>query len=262
MKIGSLILRVGFLSLFFLCGCGDPASVMKKFTPPEDEAVATNYIALLRQGKFEKFKRDLDPDLKDVITQETLVKMAAAIPEAEPISVKVVGAHQVNDPGLYRINLSFEYQFPSNWMVINVATQKKDGVSTIIGFHVYKFSDSLENFNRFTLTGKKPLQYVTLVCAVAIPLFILSTLVICLRTKMKTKKWLWIIFILIGFGKFTVNWTTGQWHFGLLYFQLLGGSAVTLPYCAWMISISVPLGAILFLLRRKELAAPIEVPLN
>lgn len=83
-----------------------------------------------------------------------LKKMSEAIPPQDPISVKVIGAQQVRNPDLYRINLSFEYQFPSKWLLINVATQKKDGVLTIIGFNIYPLQDSLENLNKFTLAGK------------------------------------------------------------------------------------------------------------
>jgi hypothetical protein len=252
------IYLIGIPILMILSGCGDPASMIKNFTPPEDEAIATNYIALLRQNQFEPIERDLDPSLKSVLTQDMLMKMAAAIPAQDPITVKVIGAQQVRNPDLYRINLSFEYQFPSKWVLINVATQKKDGVSTIIGFNIYPLSDSLENLNKFTLAGKNFLQDVTLVFAILIPVFTLYALVLCIRTKMEKRKWLWIIFILIGIGKFTVNWTTGQWNFAPLSFQLFGAGSFAPPYGAWLISISLPLGAILFLLRRKNHVVSVE----
>ena len=240
-----------------LSGC-DQDSLIKKFTPPEEEAIATNYIAMLRQNQFEPIQKDLDPSLKGVLTQDTLVKMAAAIPAQDPISVKVIGAHQVRNSNLYRINLSFEYEFPSKWLLINVATQKKDGVSTIIGFNIYPLSDSLENLNKFTLAGKNLLQYVTLSLAILVPVFTLYALALCIRTKMEKRKWLWVIFIIIGIGKFTVNWTTGQWNLAPLSFQLFGAGSFAPPYGAWLISISLPLGAILFLLRRKKFVASIE----
>ena len=252
------IYSIGVLFLIILSGCGNPDSLIKKFTPPEDETIATNYIALLRQNKFEPIEKDIDPSLKGVLTQDVLTKMTEAIPPQDPISVKVIGAQQVRNPDLYRINLSFEYQFPSKWVLINVATQKKDGVLTIIGFNIYPLQDSLENLNKFTLAGKNLLQYLTLALAVLIPLFTLFALVLCIRTKMEKRKWLWIIFILIGLGKFTVNWTTGQWNFAPFSFQLLGAASFAPPYSAWLISISLPLGAIVFLIRRKKLVAPTE----
>jgi hypothetical protein len=254
------IFPIGLLLLIILPGCtpGDPASQVRRFTPTEDEAVATNYIALLRQYKFERIQNDLDPRIKSALTQDLLVKMAKAIPPEDPVSVKVIGAQQARSSELYKINLSFEYQFPSKWLLINVATQKKGGVSTIIGFNVYPLSDSLENINRFTLTGKNLLHYATLAFAILIPLFILSVLVLCIRTQMTKRKWLWIIFILFGIGRLTINWTTGQWQISPLYFLFFGSGTFAPPYGAWLISTSLPLGAILFLFRRKKFIASVE----
>ena len=38
----------------------------------------------------------------------------------------------------------------------------------------------------------------TLAFAILIPVFTLCALVLCIRTKMEKRKWLWIIFIIIG----------------------------------------------------------------
>ena len=250
---------VGVSALILLCGCGpgDPASVMRRFTPPEDEAIATNYIAQLRAGKFDLIQKDIDPSLKDTFTSDLWGKMAAVIPKQDPLSVKVIGARSFRDSDRYEINLGFEYQFPTNWIVINVATRKKGGATTIIGFHVYRCSDSLENINKFTLKNKGPAQYGMLALAVAVPIFISCALVICLCTKMTGKKWLWVILILIGAGKISVNWTTGAMGFSLIFIQLFGASAVAQPYTAWIVSVSVPVGAIVFLLKRRSLMEPV-----
>jgi hypothetical protein len=253
------IYLIGISTLIILCGC-DPESMLQKFTPPEDEALATNYVALLQQNKFEQIEKDLDPSLKGV--QDTLVKMAKMIPSQDAVSIKIIGAQQVRNPDSYQINLSFEYQFPSKWMMINVAMQRKDGISTIIGFNVYPLADSLENLNKFTLAGKSFFQYVTLAFAVLIPFFTLYALVLCIRTKMRKRKWLWIIFILFGLGEFTVNWTTGQWRFAPLSFQLFGASAFAPMYGAWLITISLPVGAAVFLIRRTKLAVSTDAALN
>jgi hypothetical protein len=75
-------------------------------------------------------------------------------------------------------------------------------------------------------------------------------------------EWLWMIFILIGIGRFPVNWTTGQWTFSPFYFLLFGAGSFAQPYSAWLVSVAVPLGAILFLFRRKRLAVPVESQTN
>jgi hypothetical protein len=253
------IFPIGALLLIIVSGCNkDNISLVKMFTPPEDEAKATNYVAMLRQGRFEQLENDMDGSIKTGDVHGTLVKIAALIPPQQPISVKVVGAEQFHSQGVNQIYLTFEYQFPTNWLIINVALQRNEGACTIYGLSVRPLSNSLENINRFTLSGKNVIQYTILALAVSVPMFIVYALVLCIRTRMRKRKWLWIIFILIGVGKFTVNWTTGQWEFGFLQVQLLGASAFAPPYGAWLIAVSVPLGAVLFLLRRKRLTAPVE----
>jgi hypothetical protein len=259
MKATQCVYLFCVFALALLSGC-DQKNLVAKFVSPEDEATATNYIALLRQRQFGPIERDADPSLKSAFTQSLLEKMADAIPPQDPVSVKVIGVNSSHYDGTYQVNLSYEYEFPTNWLLINIATQKKDGVLTIIGFRIRSLPDSLENLNKFTLAGKNFLQYITLAFAILIPLFSLSVLVLCIRTKVKKRKWLWIIFILIGIGKFTINWTTGQSGIQPLYFQLVGASAFAPPYGAWLISISLPLGAILFLIRRKKLIESAEPP--
>jgi hypothetical protein len=251
-----LILPIGILVLIFLSGCNQNSeTLVQKFTPPEDEAKATNYIAELRQGRYEEIQNDTDASIKTDDIHSRLVKMAALIPSQEPVSVKVIGANQFQSQGIYKINLTFEYQFPTNWVLINVAFQRKDGVSTIYGFNVQPISTSLENYNKFTLINKNIFQYAIFALAILIPIFTLCVLVLCIRTKMKKRKWLWIIFILFGVGKITINWTTGHWDFGIFQFMLFGAGAFAPPFGAWIITVSAPLGAIIFLLRRKGLAA-------
>lgn len=253
-KFTVVFVLAGLGTLLILSGCNpNQDGLLRKITPAEDEAAATNYIALLRQNRFEPILANADQSLKGVLSKDMLVKMAAAIPPQDPISVKIVGVQRFHNADASSINRSFEYQFSTNWRVINVMTQKKGGVSTLVGFHVYDFGDSLENRNKFTLSGKSFLQYATLTLGILIPIFILCVLVLCICTKMEKKKWLWIIFILFGIGKITVNWTTNHWGFSPFYVFLFGSGAFAQPFGPWLISTSFPLGAVVFLLRQKTL---------
>ena len=235
-----------------LTGC-DQASMTKKITSPEDEGAAKHYIELLRQSNFDQIENDLDSSLRSPDIRETLTKMANLIPATNPESVKVVGSGVLSGPGLHSANITFEYQFPGKWLLINVASQKKNGVSTIIGFNVTHIPDSLEHINRFTLTGKGLIHYTVLTLIVFIPLFTLYAFALCIKTKPIKGKWLWIIFILLGIGKFAVNWTTGDYFIVPLTIQLLGVSAHASTYGPWTLSVSLPLGAIVFLIARKRL---------
>jgi len=256
MIVVGLALTMGVLS-----AC-DQASLMAKMAESEDAAIARDYINQIRTGKYDSIEKNLDASVKPPNVHELLVAMGGQFPPQEPISVKLVGAHVSNasmsGKTSSRTNFMYEYQFPDRWLLANVATEKKDGAITIVGFNVAPSSDSLENINRFTLNGKGPLQYFTLLFAVAIPLFILYALVKCVRTKIEKRKWLWILFILFGIGQFAVNWTTGQWGVKLLQVQLFGAGASAPLFGPWTVFVALPVGAVIFLLRRESLmTAPI-----
>lgn len=249
---------ISIVVTMLLAGC-DQASMMKKMTPPEAESAAKGYIDLLKQNRFEEIEKDLDPSIKTPDIHSTLVKMAQMIPAQQPESIKVVGAHKntfngSNEPKTTTTNITLEYQFQSKWLLINVATQKKGEVSTIVGFNVNPIPDSLENLNKFRLAGKSPLQYFVLFLAILIPLFTLYALILCIRTKIEKRKWLWVLFVLAGIATFSVDWTTGQWRIVPLSFQLLAVGVSSPPYGSWVISISFPLGAVIFLLKRNGLS--------
>jgi hypothetical protein len=254
------IFPIGIFLLLTLSGCNQN-SLMKKLITPQDEAVVTNCVVLLQQNKLDQVEKNLDSSIKNSDVHANLIQIASLIPAQEPKSIKFLGvnAHGANGQySDYEINYTFEYQFPSKWLLINVVLHKNNGVSTIIGLHVNSLSDSLENLNRFTLAGKNFFQYAIFALAVLIPIFILYALVLCIRTKMKKRKWLWIIFIILGLGQFTVNWTTGEWHFVPLSFAFFGVAAAAPMYMTWFISISLPLGAIIFLIRRRKIIASNE----
>lgn len=80
-----------------MTGC-DQASTMNKIIPPDVEAIAKNYINLLRSNNFDVIEKDLDPSGKGPNIRETLASMAALIPAKQPISIKVVGAQVSNFP--------------------------------------------------------------------------------------------------------------------------------------------------------------------
>jgi hypothetical protein len=201
-------MRVGFLASVVVCsllvGC-DQATLMKKFTPQADEAIAREYGQLLQKRKFDQIEHDLDPSLLDSSVPETFSKMAALFPADTPDSVKVVGSHTFHGQGLSKSDVTLEYQFPTQWLLVNVLTQKKGDVSTLVGLHVTPIPDSLENLNRFTLVGKSVLQYLTLICAVGSLLFTFYVFAVCIRSRDMKPKWFWSIAVLVGVGYFGVN---------------------------------------------------------
>ena len=238
------------VALLSLVGCSQEA-LLQKFTTPEDQATAKKYIDYLRAGQYEPIEEVMHPSIKGPTLHATLEKMAGIIPDEEPTSVKLVGAQSTTNSSGTTKNLTYEYGFGKQSLLVNVATLRQGDAFTIVGFNVYPQEQTLAERNHFGLAGKTPLQYLVFALAILMPLLSLYALVQCIRTKIASKKWLWIVVILIGVGNLAVNWATGEWEFKPLAIQLLSASVLYDAQGALILAASVPLGAILFLLRRR-----------
>jgi hypothetical protein len=244
----------GWFVLAILLAACSQEEWLRKIASPEEQAVAQKYIQQLRNQDFGDIEKAIDPSIANELRGGVLERMAALIPSGTPTSVKLIGANRFSSPTVgTTLNLSYEYQFGDHFLLTNVATKTKDGVMTIIGFRVLPLSASLESQNQFRLSGKSALQYAVLAAAIIVAAFTLAALVVCIRTQMQRRKWLWIFFILFGFGKLSVNWATGQWDITLVIVQLFSASATANYFGPWIVSVSLPVGAAIFLMKRKSL---------
>jgi hypothetical protein len=243
------------LILGMLAACSQK-DMLQKFASPAEQAVARKYIDELRSRDFGDIGKTIGPTIAGEVAGGTLAKMAALIPEGTPTSVQLVGANRFSsDSAGTTLNLTYEYQFGTQYLLMNVATKTENGVLAIVGFRILPESVSLEVQNKFGLSGKSILQYGVLAAAITMAILTLVVLVVCIRTTMKRRKWLWILFILFGFGKLSVNWATGQWGVMVLAAQLFSASGSAAFFGPWIVSASLPVGAVLFLIKRRTLEA-------
>lgn len=247
------LLLLGLLAL--LAGC-DQQAMFEKFIPKEESAIAKKVLFQLAAKDYGAIEKQLDPSVKNASVQAALEQMAAMFPPEEPKSVNTVGANTstVNDVTTY--NLTFEHEFSNAWLLTNVVLQKRDAQITVLGLHVTPMKQSLKELNRFTFAGKGILHYIVFGLAIAIPLFIVFTLVLCFRTPIAKRKWLWLLFVALGFVQFSLNWTDGSYGIQPISFALLGAGFFSAgPYAPIIFNIAFPLGAIVFLFKRRSLGA-------
>ena len=256
-RLRGLGILVSVALLAGLSGC-DRQAVLEKLTTPEQRASARQYIEALRDGRVEELEAAADASLRTPDLHAKLLQVAALIPKESPKSVNLVGTQVFKENDETRRNIVFEYEFPSKWMLMRVSTREKAGQLTIIGVGVNPEKASYDTLNRFTLAGKSPGQYVVLTLVGILPLLTLYALILCVVTKLPRRKWLWVIFILIGLGSVSVNWNTGEWKGNVLSCQLFSASATAEAGGPWVFDVSIPLGAIIFLSRRRSLMAAAE----
>jgi len=248
-------LRLALLALLaFAAGCNQQ-EMLSQLVPAEDQALASRYVDLLRARNFDEIDRAAAPNVRGPRLYAALLKMAEELPEQPPTSWKLVSAQLQTNADETTTNVVFEYDFSGKWVLANVATLRKQDSVSLVGLSVRAIPESLEEHHRFRLAGKSAVQYLVLALAIVFPLFTLYALVACVRTRMAGRKWPWVLFILFGIGSFAVNWTTGEWQVSLIATRLFSAAASATLYGPWVLSVSLPLGALVFLVRRKALTA-------
>jgi hypothetical protein len=243
---------VAVLCVAFLAGCS-ARSLLDRIAPETVQQAKTNFD-YLRHHQFDQVEPALDPSISRDTLQSNLAEMAGLVPRGEPVSVKTVGAYKNCDTRAgCRTQVTLEYQFQGKWLLMQLIVHSQDDKTVITAMDVQPESASLEEVNEFTLRGKTSLQYLILAAAIGSMPVMIDALILCVRTPMARRKWLWIIIILVGVGKVVVNWTTGDADYHIFWINAPPAGLVAQPYGPWFLSACVPLGAILFFINRKRL---------
>lgn len=240
------------LFLLALSACSQD-ELLQKFSTPEAQAQAKTLVTQLRARQFEAIEQQLDPTLQNAELRGTLEQLATLLPAQEPKQIRLVGSHrQINKDGDFT-STTLQYEYEDRTLLAELRTRGAQATPLVIGFHLQGLKQPLQNEHRFTLANKGAGHYLVLLGAICAPLFSLYALWRCIRTPLAGRKWPWVLAILFGVTQFSLNWTSGVLVFQSIVIQVLSASAVGAPYGPWTITFSLPLGALIFLLRRESL---------
>lgn len=246
-------------------GCaGLMSKFLDKVVDDEKKAIARGYVQKLKDGQIDELAAELQPAVKIELEElrQKLEEIRGYIPAGEFRGIEVVGYHvnYINGETTYQI--AEQYDYGDKWLVTTVTWKAlPDNSTQLWGLHVNLLNQPLQEINALTLRGKTLRHYLIGSLALLIPTFTLTTLIVCIRTKPLRRKWLWMLFILMGLGSLSLNWTTGQMGFNPLSVSILGATVMAHGlYAPWIITISLPLGAICFWLRRKPQPPPLPSP--
>jgi len=224
-------------------------------------------VAALGQKVFDDvrvrdFRRVLTPQVRATLTKPQLTKVQAELsqladqfPNEKPLSVKIVGGNTVLRAGARTYTLTYEYEFPQRWVLASAVLVRNADDVRISNLHAQPMAESLEQSNALTLVGKTRTHYLFAGAAALIFMFSVGSAYACLFTPMARRKWLWVIFVMLGFMSLNLNWTTGQLSYNALAVIAPAARAWTEGgfYSPWIVQIGLPLGAIVFWLRRRAL---------
>lgn len=244
-------------TLFAIIGCSQQA-LIEKLAPKEEVELSKQFLALFQARDFDAIERKISPGSENVKQlRQKFERMANLFPNEKVKNVSIVGSHTYSDKKLRRYDLSLLYEFPSKWLFVNINLEKNGDILAVKRVYIEPLRESPAITNRFTFQGKGAINYIFLILSILIGLFIFYAFVLCIKTPIPKRKWLWAIFVLLGFVKFTLNWTTGALNITPLHFQLFAFGFIQGGLLGpWFIETSVPLGAIIFMLKRQKWLTP------
>ena len=240
------------LMLFILVGCSHER--MLEIVAPEDmKEMALEYLEALRKGTGAETYLALDESQKNDQTKSALAILAREMPDGAYTRLTFVNFQLQKRDGKKSFYFVFEYDFNGRYLLADVTLRKNDDSISILGLHARENPQSVIQTNKFDFDEAGLLHYGFLGAAVILPIFSIITLVKCIRTKGIKRKWLWYIFIMIGFCTFELNWQTGEWLWQPLSFQILSAGAFSSgAYGPWIIGFSIPIGAVAFWCKRRK----------
>lgn len=250
------------LVIALTCSCSRVKPVTR---PPsaDTEKIAKGYIHQLKAGDIFALVSELDPTINRGEAVQQLTTLGTLLPNGQPTSTTLVSYQAIRAPNkVSTIDLVYQLGFGSDleskWYLVDVAWREfPDHSRQLTGMHVSLLLKSQQEINAFNFKHALLRHYVVAAFAILVPLFILTSFVVCLRTKMCRLKWLWLIIIPFGFVRFSFNWTTGSLLITPLAYQVLGTWVTRSgPVGAWLIYVTLPVGAIAFWLVRKRLMEP------
>ncbi len=251
------VLFLFLLMSFSICGC-TPSKFLKLIANEKVDKQARTFIDYMLHEEYDKAMKVFDPEFVNEDTKPTFIKVHTYLEKGNLISIELINARWtkiMSNEGDYKIHdLAYQLHFKNGWIVAEVIVKKQGNKFTIYGFHVNEIPNSLKDLNAFSLKDKSFFHYMFLAYAIIIPIYVILSIIFCAKSKIR-KKWLWIIFILLGIGGISINWTTGQILVNILSVNLLGAGLLRSGlYGPWMLRLGFPLGAIMFFIFYKRIS--------
>ncbi|WP_221031469.1 hypothetical protein [Actomonas aquatica] len=244
-----------------LTGCS-PSVALRKMADDQVEAAAESALDQLKAGDFDALAASIDPELRTENLPGALTQMRNLIPPGEELERSLVNYrfnHQTGRDSVYQI--AYLSRFPEGSLLSKFEIRRTDGAMVIAKFTVNPLLAEQGTGYSMSLSGKTPLHYIVLALLVLLPAFTLYTLYTCIRDRLRKHKVWWIFFILIGLTQFSLVWNSGEWGVKLIHFNIPCIGFIYDPnQLSWVFSLSLPVGAILYWVRRPTIRVRPDTP--
>ena len=245
--------------LVLLSACSQQAWIEKLSTPQERD-LAGLMVRAVQAGDMRQLAEISDPDTMRDFSPRMLAQIRALTPGG-PAQLVGVQSNTMMANGESRTFKIFNYELGADrrWAILQIILHPDGAKTWLAGIYVQPLDRSPSAANALTFGDKGVIQYFWLAMMIAAVTTSVAAFVLILRTRGLKLKWLWAVGSVLGFMSFQLNWTTGQWGFWPLSFQLLSASGVRGGILfPWVMSFAIPVVAVVFLALRAARRLPIR----
>jgi len=258
-------LLILLVAIILLISCNSSYKISESEVPQEANVIAKRYIENLLTGNMDYCFNNFDSQYQDEKLKRLLIEAYSFLKSQKLINSSIISYNTTTiykESKLINYELCYEYEYDDCWLYYTFQIQKKDKDIKVLGINIIPYKNSLHEVNKFTLKNKGFSHFFFLYMMIIIPSFIIVSIIYCFKTPLK-RKWLWIIFMLFGIISFRLNWTTGDFELQLLNIRLLGAGFLRSGTLApWILSFSIPVGAILFWIKRIKVKKQLKSESN
>jgi len=275
--------------LFIFAGVKATAQISAAPTVPE-EAIQFNQALLndmLKRDAEAVLEKSLD-EVKAIDDLEaSLNKFMSYLPDYEDGKTYDVLSQEVrkadnNEPPKYIYKTQYEITglklpetIKEEWALVDIYSQETDDGLKFRHFSFNTVALQPSTAGQFELKNKSTIHYLFLALLIAMPIFIIFTIIAIIRNKHMNKKWLWGLFSAVGLWGVNFNWATAKLstefftvtsgadgaasvQLSLISFKLLGASILKQSaYSPYIITVAFPIGAVLYwVLKHKDKTVP------
>jgi hypothetical protein len=230
-----------------------PATPFDDHLAEEPVKFALQYFSWIKARDWQRVKAASDQSLQNPSAQRTFEKMADILPPAEPTAIHLIGKSWVKSSSKpERHDITLEYLYPGKPLVANIVMDQTASGFVVMGAHFTPVSQPLEQYYVFRAAGQSRTHYT--VAAVAALLIIVNAYALarCIMMPGLRRRWLWIIFVLLGWGTIGFNWTEATFGISPLFVGVPVVRVAQSAYQPLVIGLSLPLGALIFVFRRRQ----------
>jgi hypothetical protein len=238
------------LSLLFLVACSASDAVEKGLKPQERNVIrgAIDDVARGDTGALsQKMPAELAAKLRNV---EPVMRNAMPTP---PLKVTILNARWSITGQDRRANAIYQIEGRSGWALVEADTLTSAGKTMLTSFYVRRTPSRPSGLNSLSLQVIGVGHIVILGAMLAAVGVTIVALLRIWRSGSFNRRWLWTIGALLGITRLQMNWTTGEFLFLPFQVQIFSAGAIKSPiFAPWILSVSVPIVAIIVLLRHRK----------